>query len=313
MDWPMKLTAQLSEQIITFVKGGGSPDSAAAVLNISRDTLTSWLQSDPDFAQRIDAAIASARLVAELDLHQKRPAAWLKRRRTFVPRRSPAAIAKPGKHKIKGLTLKQARFVREYVADCNASQAAIRAGCSERTARITASKWLTKPNIGAAIETHRLRLLQNTDITVERVIREIAAVAFADPRKFYDSDRKLLAIRDLPDDAAHALAGWEEEISDTGGSVRKIKLANKMAALEALMRHLRPFDEDIRRSQLAVKNTSTVEVYKPPPTDEEKLAKAIKIARILQEAGVLPDLAQKATNVTPTVSNSKQNTNGSTH
>ena len=309
----MKLTAQLSEQIITFVKGGASPDSAAAALNIPLDTLSSWLQSDRNFAERIDAAIATSRLLAEIELRQKNPAAWLNRRPASVPRRSPAAIAKPGKRKIHRPTRLQSRFMRELVVDDNATQAAIRAGCSKLSARSTASRWLSEPHIRAAVELQRNRLLASTDITVERTLREVAAVAFADPRKFHGSDGKLLAIQDLPDDAAHALAGWEEEVSNTGGTVRKIKLANKMAALELLVRHLRPFDEDVRRFQLAVKNTGTVEVYKPPPTDAEKLAKAFKIARILQEAGVFPDPAQKAIDVTPTVSNGKKNTNGSTH
>src|ERR1019366_9633516 len=159
MDSPMKLTAQLSDQIITFVKGGASPDSAAAALNIPLDTLSSWLQSDRNFAERIDAAIATSRLLAEIDLRQKHPAAWLKRRPASVPRRSPAAIAKPGKRKIHRPTRLQSRFMRELVVDDNATQAAIRAGCSKLSARSTASRWLSEPHIRAAVELQRNRLL----------------------------------------------------------------------------------------------------------------------------------------------------------
>jgi len=53
---------------------------------------------------------------------------------------------------IKKLRPKQQRFVEEYVIDWNGTQAAIRAGYSERSARVTASRLLTKANVKVAIE-----------------------------------------------------------------------------------------------------------------------------------------------------------------
>ena len=50
------------------------------------------------------------------------------------------------------LTAKQQRFCDEYLIDLNATQAAIRAGYSEKTARIIASENITKPNIKAYIQ-----------------------------------------------------------------------------------------------------------------------------------------------------------------
>lgn len=50
------------------------------------------------------------------------------------------------------LTDRQDRFCQEYIIDLNATQAAIRAGYSEKTARSTASNLLTKPNILARVK-----------------------------------------------------------------------------------------------------------------------------------------------------------------
>ena len=52
------------------------------------------------------------------------------------------------------LTIKQQRFVEEYVIDFNASRAAISAGYSEKTARSISSELLTKPDIRSAVKTH---------------------------------------------------------------------------------------------------------------------------------------------------------------
>lgn len=50
------------------------------------------------------------------------------------------------------MTKKQQRFVTEYLIDCNATQAAIRAGYSEKTARFIAAENLSKPYIRKAID-----------------------------------------------------------------------------------------------------------------------------------------------------------------
>ncbi len=50
------------------------------------------------------------------------------------------------------LTPKQARFVEEYMIDLNATQAAIRAGYSKRTAGRMGTENLSKPVIAAAVQ-----------------------------------------------------------------------------------------------------------------------------------------------------------------
>ena len=58
------------------------------------------------------------------------------------------------------LTAKQQRFIEEYIVDCNATQAAIRAGYSEKTAAVIAAENLIKPKIKKAIDEH-LTALRN--------------------------------------------------------------------------------------------------------------------------------------------------------
>jgi phage terminase small subunit len=70
---------------------------------------------------------------------------------------------------------KQADFVREYLVDLNATQAAIRAGYSPKTARSIANEILTKPDIQAAIERARQKLAERTELTQDEVIKGIRA------------------------------------------------------------------------------------------------------------------------------------------
>lgn len=68
------------------------------------------------------------------------------------------------------LTDKQARFVEEYLIDLNATQAAIRAGYSEKTAYSIGQENLTKPDIAAAIQLGRTKLSERALVTQEMVV-----------------------------------------------------------------------------------------------------------------------------------------------
>lgn len=68
------------------------------------------------------------------------------------------------------LTPKQQRFVEEYLIDLNATQAAIRAGYSEKTAKEIGSENLTKPNIAKAIQEAQENLSNKTQLTVDMVV-----------------------------------------------------------------------------------------------------------------------------------------------
>ena len=79
------------------------------------------------------------------------------------------------------LTPKQRRFVNEYCVDENATQAAIRAGCKESSAHVTACRWLKMAKIKEAIAERMEELAVAASLTPEMVLREWMKIAFADP------------------------------------------------------------------------------------------------------------------------------------
>jgi phage terminase small subunit len=78
-----------------------------------------------------------------------------------------------------GLNPKQARFVEEYLIDLNATQAAIRAGYRKKAAYAVGAENLRKPQIAAAIEEAQRARSERTEITQDRVLQELATLAFS--------------------------------------------------------------------------------------------------------------------------------------
>ena len=148
---------------------------------------------------------------------------------------------------------KQMAFAREYVVDYNATQAAIRAGYSEKTAYSQGHDLLKKPEIQEKIHELELEASERTQITKDMVLRELARVAFFDPRKLYHEDGKPVGLYNLDDDTAAAIAGvdmLEEYDYDDGqrvfvGYTKKYKLADKLRALEMLGKHLGMFTDKV--------------------------------------------------------------------
>ncbi len=144
------------------------------------------------------------------------------------------------------LTVKQARFVEEYLVDLCATNAALRAGYSPRSSKCIGHELLGKPAVALAIAAAKRRRSERTELSQDIVLQEAARVALSDPRKFYDADGNLRPIHELDDDTAAALAGIDVEQIYEGqggdravvGQVRKIKRYDKVRALELLMRHM---------------------------------------------------------------------------
>ncbi len=73
----------------------------------------------------------------------------------------------------KTLTAKQARFVSEYLIDSNATQAAIRAGYSEKTAAVIGAQNLIKLNIAAAIKAGQNNIGKRNELTIDDILEEL--------------------------------------------------------------------------------------------------------------------------------------------
>ena len=141
------------------------------------------------------------------------------------------------------LTPKQAAFVEEFACDLNATQAAIRAGYSAKTAKEQATRLLSNVHIAAEIAKGRAARSERTGITAERILAELARVAFFDVRKALNPDGTMKPLDQLDDDTAAAIAGLDlAEICDAEGApigvLKKIKIADKLTALDKLARHL---------------------------------------------------------------------------
>lgn len=154
------------------------------------------------------------------------------------------------------MNLQQQRFVDEYLIDGHATNAAIRAGYSKKTARIQASALLTKPHIKAAIEAKQAKLSAKLELTAERVLSELALIGFSnmlDYIRIGDDGQPYTDFSALTRDQAAAIGevtvetrkerrGGEDKTTDTIEKVR-FKLSDKRAALVDIGKHLGLFKE----------------------------------------------------------------------
>lgn len=146
------------------------------------------------------------------------------------------------------MTKKQKRFVEEYLVDLNATQAAIRAGYSPQTARDIGCENLTKPNIQNAIATAMAERSRRTGINQDRVIQEIAKLAFLNPVDVIDMDEATIKGEVNRDDTACIASVKVKVIPGEDGNIteREIKTYDKLKALELLGKHLGMFSDKLK-------------------------------------------------------------------
>lgn len=152
------------------------------------------------------------------------------------------------------LTPKQERFVDEYMVDLNATAAARRAGYKDPN---IGRQLITKDNVSAAIQKRREELQGKLEITQEKVLQELAAIAFANGTDFVTvTQAGLLAVKatsDVPKDKLPAIAGIKYNQLGI-----EIKLHDKVRALELLGKHLGVFGSS--GSAVAVEDNNIFEV-----------------------------------------------------
>lgn len=104
-----------------------------------------------------------------------------------------------------------------------------------------ASTFARRPNVQARLAELRAKSLAATEVTAERVIAELARLAFFDIRKVTDKDGNPLPIQELDDETAKAVVGLDIVQfgnADAGrGAIMKVKMADKLGALTTLARH----------------------------------------------------------------------------
>ncbi|QQR47731.1 terminase small subunit [Myxococcus xanthus] len=155
------------------------------------------------------------------------------------------------------LTAKQRAFVREYLRDSNAAQAAIRAGYSEATAESQGSRLLRNAKVVEAVKAGEAELeeaVKNT-VTVEvaEVLRELRRIAFSDIGDMVGEGGGVLDLKAMPLDARRAISSIEvEELFEGKGSERiqigtvtKLKLWSKEKGLDLLAKYLKMLTDKV--------------------------------------------------------------------
>ena len=163
---------------------------------------------------------------------------------------------KPGLAKEKRLSGKPLRFVSEYLVDLNATRAAERAGYSAKTAYSQGHELLKKPEVASAISEAQQQRGQRTEVTADRVVLELALIAFADIGDVIKVDPEtgkvsVRALDTLSPESRRAIGEITQNTTEhtehgSDGSpstlVEKVRLGvkhhSKVRALELLMDHL---------------------------------------------------------------------------
>lgn len=145
------------------------------------------------------------------------------------------------------LTEQQQKFCDEYLIDLNATQAAIRAGYSAKTAAEQSSRLLRIVKVRNQIDKLMAERSKRTGVNQDRVIRELAKIAFVNPNdviNIKDGSVKenaniddLACIQSIKVKTVDGEKGYSEE--------REVRLNDKMKALELLGKHLGIFTEKI--------------------------------------------------------------------
>lgn len=195
------------------------------------------------------------------------------------------------------MTAKQQLFCDEYLIDLNATQAAIRAGYSEKTARKIGQENLTKPDIQEYIQKKKADREQRTEITQDMVLRELAIIAFSNAADYakviereltqeiqgnvvpvLDAEGKPVIYKtvepiltdDLTEDQKKALA-----VIKKGRDGFEVKPYDKLRALEMLGRHLGMWDKksekDVEEQIARIEKTKaeTARIKGESPDDEK--------------------------------------------
>lgn len=156
---------------------------------------------------------------------------------------------------------RQRLFVHEYLIDSNATRAAIRAGYSKKSAHVNGPRLLTNARVAVAIARGQKKREQKTEITIDRIERELALIGFSDIKNYTEVEADTGAIRikgfeQMPPGASRALESIEEnrtirESADGKESMIvcdkiKYKLWDKPKALELLGRQRGMFPTNIK-------------------------------------------------------------------
>ncbi|MGJ0125934.1 terminase small subunit [Pantoea sp. RHCKP32] len=143
------------------------------------------------------------------------------------------------------LTDKQEMFCREYLIDLNATQAAIRAGYSDNTARKIGSENLTKPDIAQRIIDLKSERNERVEVNADYVLRRLVEIDEMDVLDILKDDGGLKMVHEWPKVWRTTLSGLDILTTVTNfdettmeNILKKIKWPDKVKNLELLGKHV---------------------------------------------------------------------------
>jgi phage terminase small subunit len=134
------------------------------------------------------------------------------------------------------LTARQLKFCEEYQLTLNATQSAIKAGYSEKTANRIASENLSKPDIQKKIQQLQLESRKQADITKKEILSELAAILRANIKDYLKFDGKKLEFKSF-DELTDAQTKAIESIKKTRHGI-ELKLHGKLFSIDRISKLL---------------------------------------------------------------------------
>ena len=134
------------------------------------------------------------------------------------------------------LTPKQAKFIDEYLIDLNATQAALRAGYSKKTAFVIGWENLKKPYIAEKIQDRRDELKESAEVDQEWLLRRYIKLSDYHITDFFKDDGELKPLSEIPKDALYAVQGLEvvKNTKDKESHIYKFKTSDKRGVLDSI-------------------------------------------------------------------------------
>jgi len=156
-----------------------------------------------------------------------------------------------GRNKI-ATQIRNREFALAYLSNgFQATNAAIACGLSAKTATSAGCRMLARPAVQKCIAEEAEKAARLSGLTVERTLREVARIAYSDPRKLYDADGNLIPVHLLDDDTAATVASVEVDETKTGRNeaevvsyTKKTKQWDKNAALDKAMKYHGLYEAD---------------------------------------------------------------------
>ena len=134
---------------------------------------------------------------------------------------------------------RQIKFVEEYIKSLNATDAAIKAGYSEKTARSQGSRLLTNVDIQKAIQQAKIERQERANIDADYVLKRLVEIDQMDVLDIMGDDGNVKPLRDWPKIWRQYISNIETISMDDGeGWLKKIKWPDKVKNLELLGKHV---------------------------------------------------------------------------